>query len=160
MTKCARFLALILLAMSPAFADSPPLPPPPEPAYPGEATKILSQVDADRLLANKGVTLQWIDWDRRGIAVITPGNSLWSLRAAQNAREGKGRMILDGAILEVGEGYFTFRGRIRIADTPDPGRFCEADKTWHFAITQNRKYYRLREFEWCDGLTDYIDIYY
>ena len=49
---------------------------------------------------------------------------------------------------------------IRIADAPDPGRMCEATKSWHFAVTQNRRYYRLREFEWCDGLTDYIDIYF
>ena len=39
-------------------------------------------------------------------------------------------------------------------------RICEKTKDWHFAITQGRPYYRLREFEWCDGLTDYIDLYF
>jgi hypothetical protein len=177
MTRLALLLPLALLAACSASADTPPpqdasVPPPEhvgppptvgdpaQPAYPGEATKVLNQTDAQRLLANKGASLQWIDWDRRGSAVVTPGDALWNLRAAQSARQGKGRLILDGAILEIGEGYFTFRGTIRIADTPDPGRMCEASKTWHFAITQNRKYYRLREFEWCDGLTDYIDIYF
>ena len=24
----------------------------------------------------------------------------------------------------------------------------------------NRRYWRMREFEWCDRLTDYIDIYF
>ncbi len=177
MTRIAFLLPLLVLAACTANADTPPprdasIPPPEhigppptphdpaQPAWPGEVTKVLSQTDADRLLANKGVTLQWIDWDRRGSAVVASGDALWTLRAAQSARQGKGRMILDGAIVEIGEGYFTFRGTIRIADAPDPGRMCEATKSWHFAVTQNRKYYRLREFEWCDGLTDYIDIYF
>lgn len=149
---------------APPPAPAPPAPAvprdPAEPAWPGETTNVISQTDAQRLLHNKGATLQWIDWDTRGTAVVTPGESLWRLRAAQTAKQGKGRLILDGALLEIGEGYFTFRGTIRIADTPDPGRMCEATKTWHFAVTQNRKYYRLREFEWCDYLTDYIDIYF
>jgi len=169
MPRLALLAPLLLLTACTASADTPPpqhAEPPPaasdpaQPAWPGETTKVLSQTDAQRLLANKGVTLQWIDWNTRGAAVVTPGEPLWTLRAAQSAREGMGRLILDGAILEVGEGYFTFRGTIRIADTPDPGRMCEATKTWHFAVTQNRSYYRLREFEWCDYLTDYIDIYF
>ncbi len=49
---------------------------------------------------------------------------------------------------------------LHILDAPDQGRACEADKSWHFAITQQRLYFRLREFEWCDRLTDYIDIYF
>ncbi len=44
--------------------------------------------------------------------------------------------------------------------TPDAGRRCEANKAWRFAVTQNRPWWRLREFEWSDGLTDYVDIYF
>jgi hypothetical protein len=40
------------------------------------------------------------------------------------------------------------------------GRRCEQTGEWRFAVTQNRKYWRLRQFEWCDYLTDYIDIYF
>jgi hypothetical protein len=161
---------VLLLAACTAASDAPPpqsapvhpapISPAPDPSYPGEATKILSQTDAQRLLHNKGLTLQWIDWNTRGTAVVSPRDGLWQLRGAQSAASGKGRLLLDGAILEIGEGYFTFRGRVRITDTPDPERVCELDKTWHFAVTQGRPYYRLREFEWCDGLTDYIDIYF
>ena len=82
------------------------------------------------------------------------------LRAAQAQAGGPGRLSLDGTVTEVGRDWFTFRGTIRITDTPDPGRKCEAMKDWRFAVTQNRRYWRLREFEWCDGLTDYIDIYF
>ncbi|HKX78362.1 MAG TPA: hypothetical protein VJM34_07580 [Novosphingobium sp.] len=155
----ASIAALGLAACAAARADAPSSPP--QPAYPGEVTKVLSQRDADRLLANTGLTLQWLDWGRtRGMVVVSKGEGLWSLRGAQAQADGPGRLLLDGAILEIGQGYFTFRGKVRITDTPDPGRLCEKDKTWHFAVTQNRPYYRLREFEWCDGLTDYVDVYF
>ena len=169
MRKSFTAVVFLLVAACTYASDAPPQRAPvhpapasgaPEPSYPGEETKVLSRTDADRLLHNKGMTLQWIDWNTRGTAVVSPGDGLWQLRGAQSEAAGSGRLFLDGALLEIGEGYFTFRGTIRITDTPDPGRRCEADKTWHFAVTQDRPYYRLREFEWCDGLTDYIDIYF
>lgn len=122
-------------------------------------TRVLDRGALDRLIANKGITLQWIDWNTRGTA-----NARWegeSLRlTAAQAKSGGGRLFLDGVVEEIGRDHFTFRGTIRIEDTPDAGRRCEATKRWQFAITQNRPYWRLREFEWCDGLTDYIDIYF
>ncbi len=123
-------------------------------------TRIIDRSAAQRLIANKGLTLQWIDWNTRGHAVVRRERGLWKLRGAQAEAGGPGRLFLDGVISEVGRDYFTFVGKIRIADTPDRGRLCEMDKTWHFAITQRRKYYRLREFEWCDGLTDYVDLHF
>lgn len=134
--------------------------PAPAPAYPGQETRVLSQIDAQHLIENKGLTLQWIDWNHRGSVAVKTDTALWTLRGAQAEASGPGRLFLDGTIAEIGKGYFTFDGTIRITDTPDRGRSCEQNKTWHFAITQNRSYYRLREFEWCDGLTDYIDIYF
>jgi len=136
--------------------------PPREVAVPptsATATRVLDHSAVERLLANKGVTLHWLDWNTRGTA-----NARWEadtvrLTAAQ-AKSGVGRLFLDGVIEEIGSDYFTFRGTIRIEDAPDAGRRCEKTKSWHFAITQNRPYWRLREFEWCDGLTDYIDIYF
>ena len=55
---------------------------------------------------------------------------------------------------------FTFRGHIAITDTPDPGRNCVRDGEYEFRITQNRRYWRLQQMEVCDGLTDYVDIYF
>lgn len=105
--------------------------------------------------------MQWLDWGRsRGTAAVRQENGVWYLRGAEAEAGGPGRLFLDGTITEVGAGYFTFEGRIAITDTPDAGRQCDRTKTWHFAVTQNRPYYRLREFEWCDGLTDYIDIHF
>jgi len=143
------------------MASTPPpaiIAPTPQPY--AQPTRILDRAAAQRLLANKGVTLQWIDWNTRGTATVTQDGGIWHLRAAQAQAGGPGRLFLDGDIVEIGADYFTFEGTIRIADTPDAGRACEKRKTWHFAVTQNRPYYRLREFEWCDGLTDYIDVYF
>lgn len=125
-----------------------------------EPTRVVDRAAADRLLAAKGVTLQWIGWSQRGSINVTDRDGTIFLTGAQSDTAGPGRLFLDGWIEEIGADYFTFHGTIRITDTPDPGRQCEKDKIWHFAITQNRPYWRLREFEWCDYLTDYIDIYF
>lgn len=152
---------LLLAGCTTVSAEPPPLPE--APASTGTQTRILDKASLARLLANKGVTLQWLDWNTRGTANARWEGETLRLTAAQ-AKSGaggeKGRLFLDGVVEEVGPDYFTFRGTIRIEDTPDAGRRCEATKSWHFAVTQNRPYWRLREFEWCDGLTDYIDIYF
>ena len=142
-------IAALILAAAPLGAQPAPDP-----------TRILDPAAAQRLRANKGLSLQWIDWDHRGHAAVTIVDGVWHLRGAQAESRGPGRVFLDGTITEIGADYFTFEGKIRIADTPDKGRVCEKDKTWHFAVTQRRPYYRLREFEWCDDLTDYIDLYF
>lgn len=130
-----------------------------DPAFLAEPTTILSQRDADRLLDNSGITLQWIGWDDRGQASVRPdARGVWYLSGSQRGE--RGELEVDGIITEIGEGYFTLDGTVSIQNTPDAGRDCRAHKKWHFAITQNRRYYRLREFEWCDGLTDYVDIYF
>ena len=158
MIRLSTILAPALLA---ACATLPAEPPPAAevPLASPTKTRVLDRAALDRLLANKGVTLQWIDWNTRGTANVRWQGETLLLTGAQ-AKTGGGRLFLDGAIEEIGSDYFTFRGTIRIEDTPDAGRRCEVSKSWHFAVTQNRPYWRLREFEWCDGLTDYIDIYF
>jgi len=129
------------------------------PQAPLMPTRILDRAAADRLLAADGATLQWIGWDTRGVVRVVEENGTIRLNAAQDQPDGPGRMSVSGTVEEIGADYFVLNGTIRITDTPDAGRQCSADKLWHFAVTQNRPYWRLREFEWCDGLTDYIDIY-
>lgn len=155
-------LAASLLIAGCAPAAAPALSSASDPAPPAAgdgATRILDRAAADRLLEAKGVTLQWIGWDQRGPVSVREEGGTITLSGAQHQPDGPGRLSLSGRVVEIGADYFTFQGTIRITDTPDPGRMCEGDKQWHFAITQNRPYWRLREFEWCDGLTDYIDIY-
>lgn len=128
----------------------------------GEPTRILDAAAAERLMNNSGISLQWISWDYRGQALVTADEQgEWRLNARQVARgTGKGELEVDGVITEIGTDYFILLGGIGISDTPDVGRGCLTDGVWRFEVTQNRKYWRLREFEWCDGLTDYIDIYF
>lgn len=159
----AAALALAGCAVSePPSASGPPVaaaPATPAPV-PASGTAVLDEAAAVRLLGANGVTLQWIGWDERGpIRVRSVGGTIL-LTGSQQQRGGPGRLFLDGEVREIGADYFVFDGLIRITDSPDPGRNCEADKPWRFAITQARAYWRLREFEWCDGLTDYIDIYF
>jgi len=157
--RCHVLAALGLLALAACTTTSDTPPPAANTPLP-TATRILDPAAAARLRANKGVTLQWIGWNDRGTASVTDNAGNLTLRAAQAQPNGPGRLYLDGTVTEIGADYFVFDGTIRITDTPDAGRTCEADKVWHFAVTQNRPYWRLREFEWCDGLTDYIDIYF
>ena len=117
-------------------------------------------VTLERLRGNSGITLQWIGWEDRGVVMVRDVAGDVHLAGGQIALGGAGTLWLDGKVVEAGADYFVFEGLIRIANTPDSGRVCEDTRRWRFAITQNRKYYRLREFEWCDRLTDYIDIYF
>lgn len=130
-------------------------------AYQGEASRIYDRPTLNRLVQNRGMSLQWISWDdsRGTVKVVWEGKRL-RLTGSQRQIGGPGEIALDGYVTEVGVGYFTFEGEIHIADAPDQGRACKKDKSWHFAVTQQRRYFRLREFEWCDYLTDYIDIYF
>lgn len=156
-------LAVLLAGCAAAAPPPPPTVPPPPPVAPVETTRVLDRSALQRLLANKGVTLQWLGWNQRGTANARLEGTVVRLTAAQASSAptgGGGRLLMDGAVREIGSDYFIFSGFIRITDAPDAGRYCELSKEWRFAVTQNRPYWRLREFEWCDGLTDYIDIYF
>lgn len=127
---------------------------------PAEPTRIFDNDAAEKLFGNSGVTLQWIGWEDRGQAwVAIDDHGHWLLTGGQVGQEDS-RMELEGFVTEIGPDYFTFEGTIKIRGAPDRTRLCNTTKVWRFAVTQNRKYWRLREFEWCDGLTDYIDIYF
>ncbi|MDN3646500.1 hypothetical protein QWY75_09855 [Pontixanthobacter aestiaquae] len=151
--KLALVAAVLGIASAPhAIADEPIA------SEDGSATG-QSERTLQRLRANSGITLQWIGWDYRGQMMLREQGDTVHLSGGQIDQSGGGTLWLDGEVVSSGDEHFIFEGLIRIANTPDDGRICQDTKRWRFAITQNRKYYRLREFEWCDGLTDYIDIY-
>ncbi len=114
----------------------------------------------EELRGNSGLTLQWIGWEQRGRVEVSQRGNVVHLKGAQVAPDGKGRVEIEGDVLSIDSNDFIFRGRITITDTPDAGRKCVKDGDSEFAITQGRRYWRMREFEWCDQLTDYIDIYF
>ncbi len=151
-------------AAPPSATESVPAIDPPAAAEPVSETpaptRVSSAVDATRLKQNSGMTLQWIGWEERGPALVfeDPEGS-YRLSGQQSGADG-GRLAVYGAITEIGPGYFVLDGTIEITGTPDADRQCKADRLWRFEVTQGRKYYRMRTFEWCDYLTDYIDIYF
>jgi hypothetical protein len=138
----------LLIAAAPLPAALPAVP---------TATIVHDRAALARLRANSGLALQWVSWDRRGRLAVTAQGGLYHLRGTQ---AGRGRLELDGDVLEIGATSFAFRGRIAIVDAPDPGRNCIRDGTYEFRITRNRHYWRLQQMEACDGLTDYVDIYF
>jgi hypothetical protein len=125
-------------------------------------TQIAHQPTFERILGNSGITLQWLSWEsgqRGALETTLIDGTLW-LKGGQRLEGQPGSLQIDGRVVSVSEDSFTFDGVIKIIDTPDAGRNCVKEGMHNFAITQNRKYFRLREFEWCDSLTDYIDIYF
>jgi len=129
-------------------------------AAPPERTMVGAPGALAMLRHNGGLTLQWISWDRRGRVGVSETDGLVHLSGSQAAQGGPGRLEIDGDVTEIGARSFTFRGRIAITDAPDPGRDCLREGTYEFRITGRRRYWRLQQMEQCDGLTDYVDIYF
>lgn len=146
--------SLALLLATPAAAITP-VPAP-------TATIVTDRAALARLRRNGGIALQWISWEpaARGHVRVSEERGIVHLRGTQVQRDGAGRLELDGDVVEIGPRSFTFRGRIAITDTPDPDRECIRDGLFEFRVTQNRRYWRLQQMEACDGLTDYVDIYF
>ena len=154
-----------LVQPQPAASPAPvPLAPRQSSQLPVTRTVVADPTALARLKGATGVTLQWISWDYRGPVDVTETDGVVHIAASQMARGGPGALRIAGDVVRITSDTFTFRGTIAITDTPDPGRQCVLDTAAtgdvQFAITQDRKYWRLRTFEWCDGLTDYIDIYF
>lgn len=155
-------LAVALAACATSIAAEPDIStdPAPKPLAPVKATEVRSKSAVEKLRGNSGLTLQWISWDQRGTLDVKQVGDVVHLSGSQVAPDGKGRLNVDGDVLSIDDKHFILRGTIEITDTPDPGRRCVKQGDSEFAITANRKYWRMREFEWCDYLTDYIDIYF
>ena len=141
-------LALAMAATS-ALAQTP--------AAPGTRTIVNDRTALNRLRRNSGITLQWLSFEsaQRGHVVAQMNGGLLHLNGAQNARGGPGRVTLDGDVLQINPRSFSFRGRIVITDAPDRGRNCVRDGIYEFRVATG-----LQNFEACDGLADYVDIYF
>ncbi len=153
--KLSIGLAIAAMLATPAMAGMPE-----HTAETARTTVVQDRAALDRLRRNSGITLQWISFESpaRGHVRVSERGGLVHLAGSQ--RGNGGEVTLDGDVLEIGASSFTFRGRIVITDTPDPGRTCVRDGTYEFRVTQNRRYWRLQQMEQCDGLTDYVDIYF
>lgn len=157
--KILACLASLLAASAAApIASAPAAPAASAPA--AQRTVVRDPAALARLRRNSGITLQWISFasPTRGHVYVTDRGGLVHLRGSQSGSGGELR--LEGDVLSIDRTSFTFRGRISIVDTPDRGRNCLRDGDFEFRVTQRRRYWRLQQMEACDGLTDYVDIYF
>ena len=156
----------ILACVASLLAADSAAPPASAPAVPGasapaaQRTIVRDPAALARLRRNSGITLQWISFEApaRGHVTVTDRGGLVHLRGSQSGNGGELR--LEGDVLSIDRTSFTFRGRISIVNTPDRGRNCLRDGDFEFRVTQRRRYWRLQQMEACDGLTDYVDIYF
>ena len=155
MRSFARLLLLAIAASTPGTAA-----PASQAASAAERTVVRDPAALARLRRNSGITPQWISFESpaRGHVYVTERAGLVHLRGSQAGNGGQLR--LEGDVLSIDSTSFTFRGQISILDTPDRGRNCLRDGTYEFRVTQRRRYWRLQQMEVCDGLTDYVDIYF
>jgi hypothetical protein len=152
MKSLARLmLAAALLSQAPAA-----------PAQPGLGTVVDDPAALQRLRRNSGITLQWISFEspRRGHVRVTERHGRVRLDGRQVSANGNARVELSGDVLRIGRGSFTLAGNITITNAPDQGRVCVREGEFEFRVTQNRRYWRLQQMTVCDGLTDYVDIYF
>jgi hypothetical protein len=126
---------------------------------PVQKTDVQSQTAYERLLNNSGVTVQWLWHGKRGPLKATDENGVIKIEGKQSSAD-EGSVTLKGEVVSLYGDHFTFRGTILILDAPDKGRRCDRTGDYDFRITGSRKYWRLKQMEACDGLTDYVDIYF
>lgn len=151
-----KILASLALLLATAPAAQGPTPPPTA----SQSTIVKDRAALVRLRRNSGITLQWISFESpaRGHVRVSERGGLIHLRGGQSGHGGT--LTIEGDVLEIGPRSFTFRGEISIVGTPDATRNCLRDGDFEFRVTGTRRYWRLQQMEACDGLTDYVDIYY
>ncbi|ALM86152.1 hypothetical protein [Bordetella sp. N] len=125
---------------------------------PVQKTIIQDQVAYERLMNNSGITVQWLWSAKRGHLKAQDVNDVVKLEGTQANHEGT--LKINGEVVAISKDRFRFRGTILILEAPDKGRHCERTGDFDFRISGQRKYWRLQQMEFCDRLTDYVDVYF
>jgi Domain of unknown function (DUF4431) len=130
------------------------------PPAPGKATLIQDVAAVWRLKNNRGIALQWISWDNLGRLSVTEADGVIHLDGSQSERNGPRRLAISGDVVSIDQYNMTFKGSINIYNAPSSRKECLRNGVFNFRITGSRKYWRLQEMEACEGLTDYVDIFF
>jgi hypothetical protein len=123
----------------------------------------VNDANARKMLLGKHLlSLQWISWDYFGAANVVNRKGIYQLKGEQRQRKGSDYVKLDGVITEINAKDFKFDGTIEMQISHiNGGAPCKREGEMTFAVTKNRKYWRLQEMDNpCDGVTDYVDIYF
>lgn len=114
------------------------------------------------LLGKHKFSLQWISWDYFGTATVTLKGGVLYLKGEQKSRKDSDFVKINGKITEINAKDFKFDGSIITQVSHiNGGKPCTRDGEMMFKITGTRKYWRLMEMDNpCDGVTDYVDIFF
>jgi hypothetical protein len=128
-------------------------------------TEVRDTAAKARLLGKRRLSLQWISWNYFGTLEAADLKGLIKVKGEQKSRTNGDFLRIEGVVAMIDAKQFEFVGTItREVSMPDLGgiRPCVRTGPMTFAITQNRKYWRLHEphVTACDGVADYIDIYF
>lgn len=157
--SCALLWAVAPLATAPA-ADNPP-------AARGASANGLDAAARARLVGEHLITLQWLgfgDLSGAGRATVSDAGDHLALRGEQRGSgENAGDYLrIDGRIVSASRDGFVFEGEIltRVHHIAD-GAECRREGRFTFLTRAGRRYWRLQEMDNpCDGVTDYVDVYF
>ena len=122
---------------------------------------VVTDAAAKRMLVGRHMlSLQWVSWDRFGVATVT--ERAGTLYVTGEQRNGTDFVKVDGVITRVDKTEFALRGTIVTQVSHiNGGRACTRDGEFTFAIKGARKYWRLQQMDNpCDVAADYVDIYF
>jgi len=113
-----------------------------------------------KLLGKRKFSVQWISWEKFGVANITRKDGGLYIEARQ---ELDGNYVtLKGELTVVSAKEFKVKGELvtRASDTNE-GKPCVRNETFTFKVTGKRKYWRLQEMDNpCAEHVDYVDVFF
>lgn len=118
---------------------------------------------ARMLLGSHKLSLQWISWNYFGSANVTNVKGVYRIKGEQRGRGKSTDFVrIDGVITTISPKEFKFEGMVEMQiDHINGGQPCLREGELTFAITKNRRYWRMQEMDNpCDMATDYVDIYF
>lgn len=113
------------------------------------------------------LSLQWISWDDFGyIDFKRIGDKVYKVDGFQDGNKSNGEcdncyLKINGEISQISENVLSFTGKIESSVYHiQNGTPCIKEGTFEFKSVGGRKYWRCQNMNGCDGVTDYIDIYF
>jgi hypothetical protein len=119
---------------------------------------------AQSFRGNHKVSLQWISWDSLGQIRTTGqnGDGSFPISGGQSSKTTGDYLRIEGVANQIEPNVVYFQGVIvtKISHI-NGGEPCTRRGNFEFKRTQGRKYWRLQQMDNpCDGVTDYVDIYF
>jgi hypothetical protein len=130
--------------------------------------QVFDEIASNDLLAGRHkLSLQWISWEYFGfVDFVKTGENIYEISGYQDGKKSNGEcdncyLKINGSIKKITDKELVFSGRIESSvHYIQNGIPCVKEGTFTFKSTQGRKYWRLQEMNGCDGVTDYVDIYF